>query len=81
MRVMAIGGCSDLCDLPNLALIEDLCREAQMVEHHYRNVERDLEEKQRKDKKMSGLPIDEAELFLGASKSGFERAHRKALGA
>ena len=56
-------------DLPNLAMIEHTFREAQMVEHRYRQIEKDHDDKQRRDKKTGGVAMDEAELFLGVSKS------------
>ncbi len=69
MRCLAIAGCSDQLDLPNLAVIEHILRECQMCEHHYRQIEKDLDDKQRRDKKVGGMPMDEADLFLGVSKS------------
>ena len=74
LRAVALGGCSDQVDLTNLALAEHLLREAQLVEHHYRNIERDHEEKNRKERKGGavGLPAQEVELFLGAEKGAVD---------
>ena len=44
LRAMSLGSCADQLDMTNLALGEHLLREAQLVEFHYRNIERDLEE-------------------------------------
>lgn len=71
MTAVAIACCSDQVDLPNVGTIQHLLREAQMVEYHYRGVERDLEDKSRREKKGggNGLPAEEADLFLGAHQS------------
>ena len=45
LRTVSIAGCADQLDLPNLAAIEHLMREAQLVEHHYRNQERDQDDR------------------------------------
>ena len=49
--------------------MEHLLREVQLVEYHYRGVERDTDEQQRKQKKIGGMPIEEVGLFLGSIKS------------
>ena len=72
MRAMGMAGCSDQLDLANLSCIEYMAREAQMIEHFYQNVERELEDKQRKDKKLVGPTVDEMELFVGADKSPYD---------
>ena len=72
MRCLAAAACQDQLDLPNLCFAELLAREAQMIEHHYRNEEKAREEKKRKEKGGKGgvgMPTDEAELFLGAGKN------------
>ncbi len=67
---MALAGCADQLDLPNIAGVEHLMREAQMVEYHCKNLERDTDTKAQKSK--GGLPVEEMDLFLGAGKSFFE---------
>ncbi len=66
-----MAGCADQLDLPNLACVEHLMREAQMVEYHYKNLERDHDAKGAKGKG-GGLAVEEVELFLGGGKSHFE---------
>ena len=41
MRCIALAGCTGQLDLPNLAVIEALFREAQMAEYYYRQIDRD----------------------------------------
>ena len=72
LRAVALAGCCDQLDLPNLSVIEHLLRDGQMVEYHYKNVEREKEDKLRRDKKVTGPTIDESELFLGVGKSAYE---------
>ena len=71
LRCVALAGCVDQLDLPNLAVVEALLREAQMTEYHYRQIERDEFEKARtKDKKAAaGLSMDEVEYFQGTEKT------------
>ena len=64
--------CCDQLDLPNLSVIEHLLRHGQMVEYHYKNVEREKEDKLRHDKKVTGPTIDESELFPGVGESAYE---------
>mmetsp|Transcript_26387 Transcript_26387/g.57288 ORF Transcript_26387/g.57288 Transcript_26387/m.57288 type:complete len:387 (+) Transcript_26387:759-1919(+) len=69
LRTVALAGCSDQLDLTNLAAVEHLLREAQMVEYHYKNLERDVDVK---GKGKQGLPNEEMDLFLGAGKSSHD---------
>jgi hypothetical protein len=43
VRSIALGGCSDQLDRVNLAMVEHLLREAQMIEHHTHQLEKDAE--------------------------------------
>ena len=72
LRCIAVAGCLDQLDLPNLAVIEHLFRQVQLVEYYYRERQRASEDKQFKDKKSVGVSSEEVELFLGGSKSGLE---------
>ena len=72
LRTLALAGCGDQLDLPNLCCMEHLAREAQMVEYYYRTQEREADEEKKKQKTMAGLPLKEVELFLSAGKSHFE---------
>ena len=72
LRAVALAGCCDQLDLPNLSMIEHLLRDGQMVEYRYKNAEREKEDKLRRDKKVTGPTIDESELFLGVGKSAYE---------
>ena len=74
LRAIALAGCQDQLDLPNLAVIESLVREAQMSEYYYKQIERDEHEKSRgQDKKNSrGLALDEVEYFQGTDKTAYD---------
>ena len=76
MRALAVGGCSDQLDIVNNVSFELLLREAQMVEFHYQTLERDAQEKLRKNAKggaaAQGPSIEEVALFQGAGKTQFE---------
>ena len=79
LKTVALAGCVDQCDLPNLACVENLFRQAQMVEHFYYQRHRGFEEDKRgkgagkdakKDDKSGtsvGLPAEEIDLFLGTA--------------
>jgi hypothetical protein len=69
LRTLALAGCSDQLDLPNCSSMEHLFREAQMIEYHYKTMERDEDDKK---KQKTAMPSQEADLFLGAGKTGHE---------
>lgn len=74
LRCVALAGCIDQLDLPNLAIVEVLFREAQIAEYYYRQIERDDLEKSRLSKKAGdrGLGVDEVEYFQGAEKTAHD---------
>ena len=74
MKAVSVAGCIDQVDLTKLAAVEVLLREAQMVEYHYQNVEKDKEETAKKQKGHSAAPLtsEEMMLFQGTGKSHFE---------
>ena len=74
LRCVALAGCIDQLDLPNLAIVEVLFREAQMAEYYYRMIERDDLEKSRLAKMAGdrGLGVDEVEYFQGSEKTAYD---------
>ena len=72
LRTVALAGCSDQLDLPNLSAVEHLLREAQMVEHHYHILGRAADEKLHAQAKKQRLPLHEVDLFMGAGRSSHE---------
>ena len=77
MHGVSLAGCADQLDLPNLAVIEQLMREAQLVEHHYHGIARDAEDKKLIETKSKAPSRHEQELFLGSQKSHHESMVRK----
>ena len=65
-----MAGCVDQLDLPNVAIVEALLREAQMTECRYGQIERDEFERNRTNDKNTamGRSLDEVEYFQGTEK-------------
>jgi hypothetical protein len=68
LRTIALTGCMDQLDLPNLSSVEHLLRETQMVEFRYNNSETDEIDKNKKEK-ASGLSSHEMDLCFDKGKS------------
>jgi hypothetical protein len=67
MRLLSVAGCYDQLDLSNLAVVEIICRRAQLIEYQYR-------ERAREGLRASGLGTGAATTVTGAAILGGEEA-------